>query len=74
MTEKEAPDAITCRDTTWLVSDARERTLTEEEATALARHRESCPFCQGAGTQFDVLFRQLAIYFEREQSGLHPSA
>lgn len=50
---------ITCRDTTWLVSDARERELTPEEKRDLAHHIESCELCQGASKQFDVLFRQL---------------
>ena len=50
-------DKITCRDTTWLLSDSRERALTDEELTALKRHIEECKLCQGASAQFEVLFR-----------------
>ena len=53
---------ITCRESTWLTSDARERLLTDEEKAALARHISDCSLCQGASAQFDVLFRQLAIF------------
>ena len=50
---------ITCRDTTWLVSDSRERDLTPEELSSLKEHIAECELCQGASKQFDVLFRQL---------------
>lgn len=54
---------ITCKDTTWLVSESRERTLTEEEREALTRHIAECKHCQGASRQFAVLFRQIGAYF-----------
>lgn len=54
---------LTCRDTTWLVSDARERALTAEEQRTLAEHIAECPFCSRASVQFEVLFRQLGLYF-----------
>lgn len=57
---------ISCRDTTWLVSDARERDLTAEEKRDLAHHIESCELCQGASRQFDVLFRKLKEYVGHE--------
>lgn len=60
---------LTCRETTWLVSDARERDLTPEEKRDLVAHVEECPFCSRASVQFEVLFRQLGVYFAR-----HPSA
>ena len=56
------PREITCKDTTWLVSDACERDLSPQEKSDLAGHIEDCELCQGASTQFDVLFRQLRIY------------
>jgi len=56
-------DKITCRDTTWLLSDSRERALTDEELTALKQHIEECKLCQGASAQFEVLFRQINRYF-----------
>jgi hypothetical protein len=59
---------ITCQDTTWLVSDARERELTPEEKRDLLGHIESCELCQGASKQFDVLFRQLKKYFGNENT------
>ncbi len=60
--KRSAAQPITCRDTTWLASDARERALTEEERTALAEHVAECSLCQGASTQFEVMFRQLKRY------------
>ena len=54
---------ITCRDTTWLVSDACERPLTKQEQQDLQNHISECSLCQGASTQFEVLFRQLKLYF-----------
>jgi len=59
---KSAAQTITCRDTTWLVSDARDRALTDEEKAALAQHVAVCSLCQGASAQFDMMFRQLKRY------------
>jgi hypothetical protein len=58
-------EAITCRQSTWLVSDSRERTLTAAEERALAEHIAGCRYCQGASRQFEVLFRQLGAWLER---------
>ncbi len=60
MTER---DPITCQDTTWLVSDSCERELTLEEKDDLHGHIADCELCQGASKQFDVLFRQIKMYF-----------
>lgn len=57
---------ITCKDTTWLVSDSRERSLTDEEQRDLLGHISECTLCQGASTQFEVLFRQLKLHFNTQ--------
>jgi hypothetical protein len=48
---------LSCIDTTWLVSDARERPLTPDEIASLQAHIAACRHCQGARQQFEVLFR-----------------
>jgi hypothetical protein len=60
---------VTCRDTTWLVSDARERVLTEEERQGLQEHVATCPYCSRASVQFEMLFGQVENYFGRHNSG-----
>lgn len=62
---KPNPD-VTCKDTTWLVSDSRERELTDQEKADLAGHIATCEFCQGASKQFEVLFKELELYFEKD--------
>lgn len=57
---------ITCRDTTWLVSDARDRKLTDEEKQDLEEHVAACPDCRGASAQFKVLFRQIDALFGQD--------
>jgi hypothetical protein len=59
-------ERLTCRDTTWLVSDARDRPLLEAEKMALAEHIATCVLCQGASEQFGVLFRQIGLYLKGE--------
>lgn len=54
---------VTCRDTTWLVSESCDRDLTEEEKQDLHAHIKECQLCQGASSQFEVMFRQLREYF-----------
>ncbi len=61
-------EPLKCIDTTWLVSDSFERPLTDEEKEALAAHISECSLCQGASKQFEVLFAQLDIYFEKHNS------
>lgn len=63
------PHRITCRDTTWLVSESRDRSLSEEELQNLRQHISECPFCKGASTQFEVLFRQLGDYLKGADAG-----
>ena len=58
---------ITCRDTTWLVSDARERELTGEERSALKEHICGCELCQGASKQFEVLFAQIDFLLAKSE-------
>ena len=42
-----AGEPLTCRDTTWLVSDARERALTSEEREALKAHVDKARIAVG---------------------------
>jgi hypothetical protein len=57
---------ITCRDTTWLVSDSRERSLTAEEQASFDEHIVTCGLCKGGEKQFKVMFRQLERYLKGE--------
>lgn len=59
---------ITCKDTTWLVSESQERALSDEERKALEQHVAECEYCQGASGQFSVLFRQIREYFHNPGS------
>lgn len=60
---------MTCEDTTWLVSDARDRELTAIELADLSHHLASCERCRGASQQFSVLFRQLDAYLAKTDDG-----
>lgn len=64
MTEPTVP--LTCRDTTWLVSSARDQPLTQGEARQLAAHLALCPACRIASTQFKQLFAQLDAVLARD--------
>lgn len=57
--------AITCRDTTWLVSGARDQPLTPQQARQLAAHLAGCAACQVASRQFARLFAQLDTLLAR---------
>ncbi len=48
-----------CRDTTFLVSEARDRELTLDEYQALNAHIAECPLCTKASKQFADLFQHL---------------
>jgi hypothetical protein len=50
---------FSCRDSTWLVSEARDRPLSATERAQLHRHIDSCPHCQVASKQFERLFAQI---------------
>lgn len=65
--------AIVCRDTTWLVSESRDRPLTSAELEQLAAHIAGCTMCQGAKQQFDVLFRGIdALLKDRHADNPNP--
>ncbi len=64
MTEITSP--ITCRDTTWLVSSARDGQLTPQQARQLAAHLAGCAACQVASRQFAQLFAQLDVLLARD--------
>lgn len=57
---------ITCRDTTWLVSCARDGALTAREANQLANHLAGCAACQVASKQFVQLFAQRDTLLARD--------
>jgi len=63
MTDPTTP--ITCRDSTWLVSCARDGALTSAEARQLADHLGGCAACQVASRQFAQLFAQLDTLLAR---------
>jgi hypothetical protein len=50
---------ITCRDSTWLVSEGRDRRLSNAERARLHRHIDGCPHCRVASKQFERLFAQI---------------
>lgn len=54
--------AISCRDTTVLVSDGRDRPLTAEELADLRGHLTGCVRCQAARGQFEILFHGIDRY------------
>ncbi|WP_306394298.1 zf-HC2 domain-containing protein [Telluria beijingensis] len=57
---------VTCRDTTWLVSCARDGALTPAQASQLAAHLSGCTVCQIASKQFGQLFGQLDTLLARD--------
>lgn len=57
-----------CRDTTFLVSEARDRELTPDEYQALSAHIGECPLCQKASKQFADLFQYLDELFGKKAS------
>ncbi len=66
--------ALVCRDTTWLVSESRERTLTDAETAALAAHIRICPMCKCASQQFELLFRGLDALLRSEPASVNVPA
>lgn len=55
----DVPSSLTCRETTLIVSAARDAEVSGEELAALARHLETCERCQAARRQFTQLFQAL---------------
>jgi anti-sigma factor RsiW len=64
-----AETPLTCRDTTWLVSESRDRELSAAEIAGLCRHIEDCPHCRIASRQFEALFAQVDALFSRYRGG-----
>lgn len=56
---------ISCRESTWLVSEARDRLLNREETDGLQMHIDGCQYCQIAAQQFSDLLGNLAIVLAR---------
>ncbi len=50
---------ITCRDTTVMVSAARDGELDAAGRAALLQHIADCPYCKDASKQFAALFQNL---------------
>lgn len=67
MSQDASTSSITCRDTTYLVCEARDRSLTADEQQLLAGHIQTCPYCQVAAKQFSQLFSQLDELLARSQ-------
>jgi predicted anti-sigma-YlaC factor YlaD len=65
MTSEIAP--LTCRETTHLVSEARDAPLDEAKRARLAGHLETCAACRIASTQFAQLFAQLDSLLARKR-------
>lgn len=56
---------ISCRDSTRLVSESRDRPLDGDEAARLATHVEHCPHCRIAARQFAELFARIDLLLAR---------
>lgn len=56
---------ISCRDSTRLVSESRDRPLSGAEAMRLATHVEHCPHCRIAARQFADLFARIDLLLAR---------
>jgi len=67
MSQGAATSSITCRDTTYLVCEARDRSLSADEQASLTHHIQTCPYCQVAAKQFSQLFSQLDELLARSQ-------
>lgn len=56
---------LSCRDSTWLVSEARDRPLDADESAGLAQHIDTCPLCRVAARQFADLFDLVGLLYAR---------
>lgn len=63
---------LTCRDTTWLVSCARDSALAADELAALDAHLVTCGACRTAKQQFEQLFSQLDTLLAKPQLSSSP--
>ncbi|HMV54404.1 MAG TPA: zf-HC2 domain-containing protein [Rhodocyclaceae bacterium] len=66
MSSHDTPGRLTCRETTYLVSDARDRPLTDLEVSQLQAHIAGCAACQVASRQFAQVFAAVDAYLCRE--------
>ena len=67
MTSDTAPgNAITCRETTYIVSESRDGPLTDAQRERMTTHLETCAACRIASTQFAQLFSQLDTLLARK--------
>lgn len=57
--------ALTCRETTYLVISARDEPLDQAQQQALAAHLQTCSYCRTASAQFTTLFAQLDALLAR---------
>lgn len=60
---------ISCRDSTRLVSQMRDRPLDGNETTQLRTHVEHCPHCRIAAQQFADLFARVDLLLARTPQG-----
>lgn len=61
---------ISCRDSTHLVSEARDRTLDDDDQQRLTTHVAHCPHCRIAARQFSDLFARVDLLLARTPT--HP--
>ncbi|NGZ87063.1 zf-HC2 domain-containing protein [Duganella aceris] len=57
---------ISCRETTYLVSESRDAALDDEQSARLAAHLDTCDACRIASTQFAQLFAHLETLLARQ--------
>ena len=62
---------ISCRDSTRLVSEMRDRPLDGKETMQLGTHVEHCPHCRIAAQQFADLFARVDLLLSRKPQGDH---
>ena len=59
--------SLTCRETTYLVTAARDTSLDAEQLAALDKHLETCSACRTAKQQFAQMFDQLDTLLARDK-------
>ncbi|HEY4318317.1 MAG TPA: zf-HC2 domain-containing protein [Herbaspirillum sp.] len=58
---------LSCKETTHIVCDARDRPMSAEQSAQLQAHLETCDACKSAAVQFADMFRHLDILFARNE-------